>query len=161
MHALKYAGWSGLAPFMGDAIAGALAPDAAPGSIVVAVPTTRRREHERGYNQAALLADRVAARLGTPRIDALLRPGEGASQTDLAPDARRENVREAFAGNPDVVDAISGRHVLLVDDVLTTGATAGAAAVVLSGAGARSVTLGAFARALPTAAPGDARARAA
>lgn len=161
MHALKYEGWSGLAPFMGDAIAGALASDAAPGAIVVPVPTTRRRERERGYNQAALLADRVAARFDAPRVDALLRPGEAASQTDLAPAARRENVREAFTANPVVIEVVSGRHVLLIDDVLTTGATAGAAAVVLSGAGARSVTLGAFARALPTAAPGEARFRAA
>lgn len=161
VHALKYEGWRGLAPLMGDAVAEALASEDADGAVVVPVPTTRRRERQRGYNQASLLADRVAERLGMPRVDALLRPGEGASQTELVPEARRENVRGAFASSPTTLDAISGRHVFLVDDVLTTGATAAAAATVLSAAGARSVTLGAFARALPTAGPPSARRRAA
>lgn len=161
MHALKYEGWTGLAPFMGDAIVRALESDVPDRAVVVAVPTTRRRERERGYNQAALLADRVAAGLGLPRVAALRRAREGVSQTELAPDARRENVRNAFVADAARSALIAGRHVLLIDDVLTTGATAGAAAVALSEAGARTVTLGAFARALPTAAPRAARERAA
>jgi len=153
VHALKYEGWTGLASFMGDAIAHVLASEAPAGAVVVPVPTTPRRERARGYNQAALLADRVAERLGLPRVDALLRPMEGASQTELAPDARRENVHGAFVASGAGARAIVDRHVLLIDDVLTTGATGGAAARALSGAGARAVTLGAFARALPTATP--------
>jgi ComF family protein len=161
VHGLKYEGWRGLERFMGDAIAGALAADAAPDAVVVPVPTTPQRERLRGYNQAALLADRVAACRGAARVDALQRPVARASQTDLAPEARWENVRAAFVPSREVMREIDGRHVLLIDDVLTTGATACAAAVVLSRAGARSVTLGAFARSLPRVDADEAHPRAA
>ena len=153
VHALKYEGWRELAAPMSGAMAREArrlleADGAAEGGwLVVPVPTTRRRVRVRGYNQAGLLAREVAAALGLPCTEALERMSAPRSQTTLSPRARRENVRGAFrtAGPAD----LAGRRVLLVDDVLTTGATAGEAATTLARAGAGPVTLVTFARALP------------
>ena len=157
VHALKYQGWEGLAGFMGDRMARRLATDRVfdfPASghwAVVPVPTTKRRIRERGYNQAALLAERVGAELRIPVRAGLVRVPSGASQTSLGAEDRRENVRGVF--RPGEV-SVEGTDVLLVDDVLTTGATAGEAASVLVDAGARRVVLLAFARALRDGASG-------
>lgn len=161
VHALKYEGWRELADFMGGRMAAAaLAPEPetypptawgafAAAAVIVAVPTTARRQRSRGYNQAALLADVVAARLGRPVAHrALVRTTAGASQTTLSPQRRRENVRGAFAGGVEA-PRVRGRAVILVDDVLTTGATAVEAATALSAVGAGEVRLLTFGRALP------------
>jgi predicted amidophosphoribosyltransferase len=118
--------------------------------VVVPVPTTASRLATRGYNQAALLARHVSAALGLPLRDALRRRAGGGSQTSLTPTERRENVRGVFGPAAGAELAVGGRHVLLVDDVLTTGATAGDAARALAAARAATVTLIAFARALPS-----------
>jgi len=111
------------------------------------VPTTAERLRRRGYNQAGLLAARVAEVRALPLVPALMRVGARGSQTSLAPEARRENVRGAFAPAPGAAD-LEGVRVLLVDDVLTTGATACEAAATLAAMGAADVTLLAYARAL-------------
>jgi predicted amidophosphoribosyltransferase len=151
VHALKYEGWPELASLMGDAL-GALEPPSprSERAVVVPVPTTADRLRSRGYNQAELLAARLAGARGLPLELALRRPGGGHSQTSLTPSERRENVRGAFAPDECRRAQVAGADVLLVDDVLTTGATASEAAETLAGMGARSVTLVAFARALPT-----------
>lgn len=115
--------------------------------VVVPVPTTAQRRATRGYNQAALLAEVVASSLARPVVDALTRRYAATSQTSLAPEERRDNVRGAFglACAPE----IEGSDVLLVDDVLTTGATAGEAARTLVRGGARGVSLAVYGRALP------------
>ena len=152
VHALKYEGWDRLADFMGARMARVFASDRTshfpPGSrqVVVPVPTTERRLRERGYNQAALLARRVGADLRLPVRTALARRSGGPSQTALRSEARRENVRDVFRAT---TESVGGAHVLLVDDVLTTGATAGEAASVLLDSGAAGVVLLTFARALP------------
>ena len=152
VHALKYQGWDGLADFMGGRMARVFASDrrrhfpSDSRRVVVPVPTTERRVRERGYNQAALLAERVGRDLQIPVRTGLVRVPGGPSQTSLRAEARRENVRGVFrADSASVADA----HVLLVDDVLTTGATAGEAATVLLASGAATVVLLTFARALP------------
>jgi ComF family protein len=117
--------------------------------VVVPVPTTAARLRERGYNQAALLADGVGRGLGLPVYDALERGGSGRSQTALAPAERRENVRGACRARRSAARPVAGAHVLLIDDVLTTGATAAEAASALTETGATAVTLVTFARALP------------
>lgn len=145
VHALKYEGWRELAEPMGVAMAREVRRS--PRSVVVPVPTTPARIRRRGYNQAGLLAGVVARRLGVPCREALRRSSAPRSQTSLSPRARRENVRGAFA----VADGVGleGADIVLVDDVLTTGATASEAASTLALAGAASVSLVAFARALP------------
>ena len=151
VHALKYEGWPELASMMGREVARL---DLPPGTldgpcVVVSVPTTARRRRTRGYNQAELLAENVAGPLGLPLCRALVRVSEGRSQTALTPTERRENVRGVFAPASPPDPRVAGARVLLVDDVLTTGATASEAASALVDMGARAVTLLAFARALP------------
>ncbi|MBM3461118.1 MAG: ComF family protein [Armatimonadetes bacterium] len=101
---------------------------------VVAVPMTAERLRERGFNQAALLAGRVAVRLGIRhQAGWLARRPTDQRQSTLARGMRRRHARGAFLA---VVDKLAGRRVLLVDDVMTTGATVGACARALTARGA-------------------------
>jgi len=164
VHALKYEGWRDLAESMGAAVA-ALVEDRpaapsprgpAPRTLVVPVPTTAARLRRRGYNQAELLARRVGVLRGLRTVPAITRAGGGDSQTSLAPSERRENVRGAFRPVHGVASQVAESDVLLVDDVLTTGATAAEASLALASMGAASVTLLTYARALPNARRGPA-----
>ena len=114
----------------------------------VPVPTTARRLKERGYNQAALLCEAFARASGRKVIRALSRkPGHG-TQTSLQPLARRANVAGAFGLAGRMERLLHGRDILLIDDVLTTGATAVACAQVLETAGVNSINLMTWARAI-------------
>jgi len=151
VHALKYEGWPELATLMGDAMARLPVPEPSGFRgrvVVVPVPTTPARLRARGYNQAELLARRFAEVRGLPLYSALERPGARRSQTALTPAARRENVRDVFVPIRGREAAIGGTHVVLVDDVLTTGATASEAASELARMGAAAVTLLTYVRAL-------------
>ena len=150
VHGLKYEGWGQLAELMGQAIARLDAP--VPGgrdAVVVPVPTTPGRLRARGYNQAELLARRVVESKRWPLVQALARRDGSGSQTTLNRDERHRNVRGAFHAAPEAIH-VRGRGVLLVDDVLTTGATVSAAADTLCEAGASEVVVVTFARAVPT-----------
>jgi ComF family protein len=147
VHALKYGGWLFLAQFMGRRIA-ALSPSWAERPLVVPVPTTPRRRRARGYNQAKVLAVVVARELGLSLVDALERR-DGRTQVRLTPRSRAENVRGAFRPLRPFCSRTKGREVILIDDVLTTGATAVSAALALGEGGASGVHLFTFARALP------------
>jgi ComF family protein len=125
-------------------------PAAARGeALVVPVPTTARRVRQRGYNQAELLADAFSSVLGLGVVGAIRRTGGGATQVALHPSQRRANVKGVFGARARFFRRVRGVHVLLVDDVLTTGSTAAAAATELARMGASGVTLVTFARALP------------
>jgi len=116
-----------------------------PRAVLVPIPLARERERERGFNQAALVAERVARGLGAPvRARWLARTRATAPQTELDAAERRANVRGAFVAST----AAAGADVVLVDDVLTTGATAGECARALRAAGAASVGLLTVARVL-------------
>lgn len=151
VHALKYEDWPELAVVMGDDLARLPIPDRSGTgrrTVVVPVPTTASRLRRRGYNQAELLARRVSAVLDLPLCEALLRPTARRSQTALTPAERRENVRGTFGASTPASSRIRGARVLLIDDVLTTGATASEAAATLERHGAETVTLLTYARAL-------------
>jgi len=142
IHAFKYAGRPALARPLGAWLAARVALP--PGAAVVAVPLARGRRIARGYDQAALLAAALARAARAPRLPGLVRRvRETAPQVGLAREARARNVAGAFAAGP----AAAGRELVLVDDVVTTGATADAAARALRAAGARSIVVVALARA--------------
>jgi ComF family protein len=116
-----------------------------PVDVLVPVPLHATRLRERGYNQAALLAREMARRVGLAVDErSLVRQRATASQVDLNVKQRKENVRAAFrcSGN-----GLVGKHVLLIDDVCTTGATLEACAMALCEGGARSVQALTLARA--------------
>lgn len=110
-------------------------------SLVTPIPLHRRRLRSRRFNQSVLLAREIARRLGARlSIDDLVRRRETAPQKELSADARRRNVSGAFAMRNDAARArVAGAHVVLIDDVLTTGATLSAAARALKRAGAAQV----------------------
>jgi ComF family protein len=151
VHALKYEGWRELAGPMAEAMARVPLPPCVPlvHRVVVPVPTTVARVRRRGYNQARLLAEGVAERLGLDLLEGLERPRASVTQVSLHPSERRANVKDAFAAREEAVSRLRGAHVMLVDDVLTTGATAAAAATELARVGVSEVTLLTYARALP------------
>jgi predicted amidophosphoribosyltransferase len=125
-----------------------LPPDVrAEARLVVPVPTTPARLRERGYNQAELLALGLAALSDRSALPALHRGAGSSSQTTLQPVARLANVAGAFQPVHGIEQDLEAEHVLLVDDVLTTGATATACAQALVAAGARCVSVLTFARA--------------
>ena len=111
-------------------------------SFVTNVPLHKKRRKHRGYDQAELLAKQVAEHSGLPYIHALVRTKNTKTQTKLDAKQRQENMRGAF----ECTAKISGR-ALLVDDVLTTGATAVECARVLKENGAQEVVILTFARA--------------
>jgi ComF family protein len=147
VHALKYDGWRSLGSLMGRRMA-EVCIQVSGGPLIVPVPTTSRRQRVRGYNQATVLAQVVSKRLELPLVDGLLR-SHGGTQVRAGPRERREKVAGAFRVVSSARSRIRGRDVILIDDVLTTGATASSAAVALGEGGAGSVHLLAFARALP------------
>lgn len=146
IHALKYRDRLEAATLMARLMAragGALLRDA---DVIVPVPLYRARLWKRRYNQAALLAYGLASASAVPvATDLLLRRRATRSQVGLNFKDRRRNVRGAFALANGTSSALSGRRVLLIDDVITTGATAGACARVLLDGGAADVDVLAFA----------------
>jgi len=143
IHLLKYGKVRPLARPLGKLLASALPSDLVCDA-VVPVPLHWRRRLERGFNQSELLAKAVARRYGQRPVNAVRRRRRTDAQTGLSNAERRTNVAGAFS----VVrkDAVAGRRIILVDDVMTTGATAAACAGVLKRAGAQRVTLVTLAR---------------
>ena len=150
VHALKYAGWRGVAEPMAARMARIPWPDdvVAERAAFIPVPLAASRLRERGYNQSALLARALSARCHIPvRESCLVRTRRTATQTRLTPEERRHNVSGAFAVPVCERHSIRGAHLVLVDDVVTTGATLGECAATLFDAGARIISIVTFGRA--------------
>jgi ComF family protein len=147
LHALKYDGERRLAPLMGAAVARRWARAGAAGDALVAVPASPDRVRDRGYDQAALIAAEAGRRLGLPVIDALERTRATTAQFDLDRSARATNLVAAFRVQDAVPETLlRDRWLVLVDDVVTTGATLAACAAALLEAGALAVSAIAVAR---------------
>lgn len=150
VHALKYEGWSAVA----DAMARRMARLTWPRDVLeeraalVPVPLAPARLRERGYNQSALLARGLAPRWALPVWpDVLERARATQVQARLTRDERLGNVAGAFRPAAGVASRLRGRHVVLVDDVVTTAATLSACAAALMDGGARIVSCVTFGRA--------------
>ncbi len=146
--AFKFEGRAELATTLAQRMVGAIQQQG-PGDValVLPVPLSGARLAERGYNQAWELAWRLARALQLPaRSDVLLRPLETAHQAELGRAARQRNLRRAFMVEPRLRSVLAGRRVALVDDVMTTGATAHAASSALLRAGAAAVSVWVLAR---------------
>ncbi len=151
VHALKYEGWQELGWAMARPMARCLHPlrSDLTRAVVVPVPTSRERRRDRGYDQGEVLAVALSERANLPCVRALSRASGGRTQVSLHPQQRLANVKNAFSLGEQALNRLRGADVVLVDDVLTTGATARAAAEELNGAGVRGVTLITYSRALP------------
>ena len=115
--------------------------------LVVPVPLHRWRLWSRGFNQSALLAHEIAKARGWPLVvDGLLRTRATPSLGHLGRAERAQAVRGAIAVNPKHIGRLHGSQVLLVDDVMTSGATTGACVAALRGAGAEKVRIVCFSR---------------
>jgi ComF family protein len=163
IHALKYDRIRGVESELGRMLAEAiakLAGEAPQEMLVVPVPLHRAKYAERGFNQARVLASEALRFLSASHPDwkltlaasTLMRLRATQSQAGLTPRERRLNLKGAFS----VSDAarVKSRHILLIDDILTTGATARAAAKALVDAGAESVWVATLARARRVAGSG-------
>jgi ComF family protein len=145
VHRFKFGNRADLAHRLGREVARAVKPVVLPSdTILVPVPLTAHRLVERGYNQSGLLARYIACHLKcahAPR--ALVRVRDGQHQVGANKAARSEQVSGAFVAASRSIDQ---KNVILVDDVITTGATAGACIAALTAAGARVVAVAAIAR---------------
>ncbi len=143
----KYADRTFAAPAFGRWMVRAAAGLIDDADLVVPVPLHRLRLLRRRYNQAALLTLAIAKLAGKQAApDLLVRRRATPSQGRLSPSQRRANVRGAFAVRAQRRDMLAGKRVLLVDDVMTTGATVSASARVLLRAGAVAVDVITLAR---------------
>ena len=145
VQALKFRDHLVLVDFLADALAERVTtrPDR-----LLALPLHPTRLRERGFNQSLLLARRLARRLGIPLLpDACERVRNTPPQSSLPWKERDKNMRQAFVCKPDA--DVRGKHVAIVDDVMTTGASIGELARALKQAGASEVSAWVIARTLP------------
>jgi ComF family protein len=149
VHAFKYSGRLALAEPFASALVAAIERRARPPpDALVALPLSPARQRDRGFNQAGEIARRVAQAIGRPLVAGLARTRDSPPQAALAWADRARNVRGAFLANR----SLAGRRIAIVDDVMTTGATLGAAARAARRAGALEVEVWVVARTLPPAA---------
>ena len=141
LHQLKYAGEQRVAVPLGEAIARRWARAGAGGDLLVPVPVHAERARQRGYDQARLLARVAADRLNLSWAPVLQRRRNTVAQYHLDRSHRAANVADAFSLAPDVEPGtLTGRWIVLLDDVVTTGATLTACARPLLQAGAIGVS---------------------
>jgi ComF family protein len=147
LHALKFGGRRRIGSVLGQRAGRSWVArgDLGGASAVVPVPLSPRRLRERGFNQAELIARAVAREAGLPLRRRILRKTrERPPQAGLSAAARRKNARSAYRAR--LPRSLRGKTLLLVDDVLTTGATAESAARALLAAGAGAVDVLTLAR---------------
>jgi ComF family protein len=148
IHSLKFRSVSGAAEPLANLILHYVASLSAAesfagfsGFTVIPIPLSARRRRARGYNQAELIARRVAEGLGLPiETNILIRAKHTTPQTETKSEAERnENIRGAFAVAEKMKSALTGRKILLIDDVATTGSTFREASLPLKSAGAQTI----------------------
>ena len=138
IHQLKYRNLKAISPCLAELLADYLRSNPLPGEALICVPLHPRRLRERGYNQSNLLARGLGERIDLPVIEnCLIRVKQAQPQVRAADvEERRRNVVDAFRCCD---ERISGRQIILIDDVCTSGATLESCAVALKNKGATSV----------------------
>jgi ComF family protein len=132
IHALKYDHESRIAAVLGDLLADAVLRQNWPVDMIIPVPLHLNKLRQRGYNQANKIAQALAARIGSPvASEAIQRTRETLSQVELSAHDRRINVQGAFAVAANYRQELTGKSVILLDDVCTTGSTLTACAIAL------------------------------
>ncbi len=139
----KFGGRREYAAFYAERLARAARSALPPCELVTAVPLSGKRRRERGYNQSELIARRLARELGLPYAGCLEKAAENRTQHRLNRREREENVRGVYRAEG---ASCVGKKVLLVDDILTTGATLSECVRALLAAGAASASCAAVAR---------------
>jgi len=161
IHRFKFEGRQELGPVLGALLAEFVltTPSLTSAEVVLPVPLHSSRLRQRGFNHATLLAEKVAEALRRPMVDgALVRIAPTLPQASLGRMERFANVRGAFSVDPHRGPLLRSCALLLVDDVLTSGATAAGCAQVLLSAGAAEVRVATLARALGDGPPSHAEA---
>ena len=154
VHAFKYGDRLDLAPTMGRWMTNAARPLLAEADAIVPVPLHWRRQWARRFNQSALLAEVIAKASGNAVVHAALKRVKATpQQVGLSQAERAQNVQGAFRVPPSAKAEVAGRRLLLVDDVLTSGATVDACSRALLRAGAAQVDVLVFARVVAAARP--------
>jgi ComF family protein len=139
-HALKYKEYKSLGLILGTCIGEALKERNLGVDILIPVPLHRIKQRERGYNQSEFIARGIAAVTGKQVVsNALHKIRHTKSQTKLTIEERRRNMDHAFELVPYSTNILSGKKCLLVDDVITSGATTNSCAQVIRSAGAAMV----------------------
>ncbi len=138
VHELKYRNLKAISPCLAELLADYLKENPLPGEALVSVPLHPRRLRERGYNQSGLLAGELGKRIGLPVIeDCLIRVKQAQPQVRAVDvEERRRNVADAFVCRD---EKVSGKQIILIDDVCTSGATLESCAAALKDRGATSV----------------------
>lgn len=139
----KFYGQTRSAEFFGTNIAGELLEHAAEFDFVSAVPVSASRRRQRGYNQSELVARVAAQKLGLPYRECLVKTADNKEQHKLNVKERQQNVQGVYELSQN--EEISGKRVLLVDDIVTTGATLCECAEVLFAGRAKEVSCAAIA----------------
>lgn len=140
IHALKYRGERRLSEPLGEALAERWARAGRGGDLITWVPVHHTRRRERGFDQAEDLARVMAARLGLPAAACLERQQRTSAQHALGQAERADNTAGAFVVTGALCDGLRGRWVVIVDDIMTTGATLGGCAGALEAAGVAAVS---------------------
>ncbi|MDR3365822.1 MAG: ComF family protein [Prevotellaceae bacterium] len=126
LHRLKYSNKPHIGVALGQLLGNELAKVDAYGDVdfIIPIPLHIKRERKRGYNQSEKIADGIAQSTGKPvRTDLVFRQLYNETQTKKTREERWSNVSGIFAVRPKAAELLAGKHVLLVDDVLTTGST--------------------------------------
>ena len=146
LHRYKFGGAAAYCRIYGELMADCLKEHGLQPDLVTWVPLSRKRLRKRGYDQARLLAEEVAKRRHLPCESTLVKVRNNPAQSGTKTFRERfENVKDVYRP----ITSFSGEHVLLVDDIVTTGATLESAAEVLLAAGAEQVSGLTLARGVP------------
>jgi ComF family protein len=137
LHSLKYRSNLGFCRFLASQLEGIVRNNQWDLDLIIPVPLCKTHNKERGYNQSEMLAYPLSLSLTLPLVtDAVFRVKETTSQVDLTRDERFRNLEDAFHGNS---AKLKGKKVLLVDDIVTTGATLISCTQALLDSGCKSV----------------------